>query len=155
MLARDEEPSVGQVPAEVTRPLRRRLLRPNNTLDDLRAADGDNPAAGYYAAIGPDARVLAVASARPEAPTWPHNAAHPWRVRGVVTADNYRGRGLGTAVMHAVLNHIRSNGGDLVWLNGRTPARSFYKHLGFEQIGDDWDDPESGPHMTMAMTLGR
>ena len=148
------EPLVQQVPAAVTRPLRQRLLKQNSTLHDLAKSDGDFPEAGYYAVLSGDNRVLAVASARPEAPSWPHTARNPWRIRGVVTIETDRGRGLGTSVVCAVLNHIRKNGGDLAWLNGRTPARQFYRHLGFEQVGDDWNDPESGPHMTMAIPLG-
>lgn len=148
-------PSVRQVPAEVTRPLRQRLLKQNSSLDDLAHSDGSSSTAGYYAALGNDGRVLAVASARPEAPPWPHDAHQPWRVRGVVTIEGCRGHGLGTRVVHAVLHHIRRNGGDFAWLNGRTPARQFYRQFGFEQVGDDWDDPESGPHMTMAMRLAR
>jgi GNAT superfamily N-acetyltransferase len=144
---------VEQVPPEATRPLRQRLLKQNSTLDDLARSDGSYPDAGYYAAIDHRHRILAVASARPEAPPWPHDATHPWRIRGVVTAEDARGRGVGTAVVQAVLQHIRAHGGDLTWLNGRTHARSFYERLGFTQHGNEWDDPESGPHMTMVRPL--
>jgi GNAT superfamily N-acetyltransferase len=142
-------PRVQQVPAAVTRPLRQRLLKQNSTLDDLAQSDGDFPTAGYYAALDSNGQVLAVASARPEAPPWPCEAKRPWRIRGVVTVPGRRSDGLGTAVVRAVLDHISAHGGDLAWLNGRTPARHFYEQLGFSQRGDDWMDPESGPHMTM------
>jgi L-Ala-D/L-Glu epimerase len=145
--------TIEQVTPEQTRPLRRALLKQNSTLDDLAQSDGSYPTAGYYAAIGQQRRVLAVASARPEAPPWPHGAAHPWRIRGVVTVEDVRQRGIGSAVIRAVLQHIRRNGGDLAWLNGRTPARSFYENLGFAQHGREWDDPESGPHLTMVRSL--
>jgi GNAT superfamily N-acetyltransferase len=145
--------TVEQVSPETTRPLRQALLKQSSTLEDLAQSDGSYPTAGYYAAIGQRGRILAVASARPEAPPWPHEAEHPWRVRAVATVDEARGRGIGSAVMRAVLNHIRSHGGDFAWLNGRTPARAFYQHLGFIQHGGEWNDPESGPHMTMVRSL--
>jgi hypothetical protein len=119
----------------------------------LAQSDGEFPTAGYYAAFGSDGQVLAVASARPEAPPWPCEARSPWRVRGVVTVETRRSHGLGTAVVRAVLDHISAHGGDLAWLNGRTPARHFYERLGFTQRGGDWMDPESGPHMTMIKHL--
>jgi L-Ala-D/L-Glu epimerase len=153
MPANAATPAVQQVPPEITRPLRQRLFKQNSTLEDLARADGDCPTAGYYAVLGPSGEVLAIGSARPEAPPWPHDAVSPWRVRAVATIESERRRGLGTAVMRAVLHHVRRNGGDFVWLNGRTPARRFYQHLGFRQCGHDWEDPESGPHMTMAMHL--
>ena len=145
--------AVEQVAPESTRPLRQRLLKQNSTLDDLARSDGTCSTAGYYAALDDRRRVLSVASARPEKPPWPHDAVHPWRIRGVVTVEDARGRGLGGAVLHAVLNHIRRRDGDLAWLNGRTPARTFYQRLGFVQHGGEWDDPESGPHMTMVRFL--
>jgi GNAT superfamily N-acetyltransferase len=145
--------TVEQVSPDVTRPLRQALLKRNSTLDDLAESDGDYPTAGYFAAIGQQRRILAVASTRPEAPPWPHDAAHPWRIRGVVTVEDARGRGIGSAVIQAVLQHIGRRGGDLAWLNGRTSARDFYEHLGFIQRGGEWDDPESGPHMTMVRSL--
>jgi GNAT superfamily N-acetyltransferase len=145
--------TIEQVAPEQTRPLRRALLKQNSTLDDLAQSDGSYPAAGYYAAIGQRRSILAVASARPEAPPWPYDAAHPWRIRGVVTAEDARQRGIGSAVIRTVLHHIHRNGGDLAWLNGRTPARSFYENLGFTQHGTEWNDPESGPHLTMVCSL--
>ena len=148
------EYTVEQVPPETTRPLRQRLLKQNSTLADLAQSDGCYAAAGYFAALDSTRRVLAVASARPEAPPWPTEAADPWRIRGVVTTEQLRGRGIGTAVLLAVLRHISRHGGDLAWLNGRTPARAFYERLGFSQRGTEWDDPESGPHMSMARSLG-
>jgi GNAT superfamily N-acetyltransferase len=140
---------VEQVPAEATRPLRQQLLRQNSTLDDLARLDGAYPTAGYYAALDDHDQVLATASARPEAPPWPHTATRPWRVRGVATVADLRRQGIGAAVMRAVLDHIRLHGGDFAWLNGRTPARPFYERLGFAQHGGEWEDPESGPHVTM------
>jgi GNAT superfamily N-acetyltransferase len=146
-------PVVQQVPPEVTRPLRQRLFKQNSTLEDLAQADGDYSTAGYYAVLGPGGEVLAIGSARPERPPWPHDAVSPWRIRAVATVEGQRRRGLGTAIMQAVLNHVRRHGGDMVWLNGRTPARRFYERLGFTQRGDDWNDPESVPHMTMFLSL--
>lgn len=140
---------VQQVPPEVTRPLRQRLLKPDSALDDLARSDGTDPTAGYYVALDESDRVLATASARPEAPPWPTDAVSPWRVRGVATAVDVRRRGVGAAVMGQVLGHIRQHGGDLAWLNGRTPARTFYERLGFVQHGGEWNDPESGPHLSM------
>jgi len=145
--------TIEQVSPETTRPLRQALLKQNSTLEDLAQSDGTYPTAGYYAAFNHQRRVLAVASARPEAPPWPHTAAHPWRIRGVVTAEDVRRHGVGSALIDAVLQHIWHHGGDLAWLNGRTPARSFYQHLGFTQHGSEWDDPESGPHMSMVRPL--
>ncbi len=143
MPASADAPAVQQVPPEVTRPLRQRLFKPNSTLEDLARADGNYPTAGYYAALDPNGDVLAIASARPEAPPWPCEAANPWRIRAIATVENQRHRGLGTSAMRAVLKHVRRHGGDLAWLNGRTPARTFYERLGLSSAATTGTTPRA------------
>lgn len=143
---------VARVPAAATRPFRQRHLMQHRTLADLEASDGCSPNAGYFAAVaGHD--VVATASARPERPDWPTAARHPWRVRAVVTAEEFRRRGLATRLMRAVLVHVSQHGGDLVWCDVRASAVCFYERLGFHVCGPVWDDPHTGPHTSMRMRL--
>lgn len=72
-----------------------------------------------------------------------------WRVRGMATEPDARGAGVGSAVLGALLDHARQHGGGGVWLNARTPARSFYERHGFSVQGEVWDEPEIGPHVLM------
>ena len=56
----------------------------------------------------------------------PDGDAGEWRVRGMATAPEYRGRGAGAAILELLVDHARANGATRVWCNARTPALSLY-----------------------------
>jgi len=78
-----------------------------------------------------------------------------WRVRGMATKAAARGRGAGTAVLAALVDHARAAGGRSVWCNVRTPARSLYERAGFRTISDEFELPSIGPHFVMELTLAK
>jgi GNAT superfamily N-acetyltransferase len=67
----------------------------------------------------------------------------------MATAEGWRGRGVGARVLAAVVDHVSSRGGGLLWCNARLPAVAFYERGGFEVGGDPWDEPHIGPHVAM------
>jgi hypothetical protein len=56
---------------------------------------------------------------------------------------------VGALVVAALVDHIRSRGGRIVWCRARVPARRFYERAGFSTHGDQWEDPDHGPHIAM------
>jgi len=139
---------VERVPSEMGLPLRQRVLRPHETLEQLRARDDDAPDTGNYVAFA-NAEVVSTASVRREAPPWAPAAEHAWRLRGMATADEWRGKGVGARVLDAVIGHVRARGGGLLWCNARVPARSFYERAGFLVRGQEWVEPRIGLHIAM------
>ncbi len=139
---------VERVEASVTFPLRQQVLRPHQTFEQLALPSDDDPDTRHFAVFDDD-EVIATGSVRREAPPWAPEEAGAWRVRGMATAPARRNRGVGAAVLAAVVDHVRSRGGGLVWCNARTPALSFYRRGGFVTRGDEWEDPEIGPHVAM------
>ena len=140
---------VERVTADVTFPLRQRVLRPHETVDEL-ALPGDADAdTGHFAAFADDGEVVGTASVRREPPPWEPDDARAWRLRGMATAEGARGRGIGGRVLDAVIDHVAMRGGGLLWCNARTPAVGFYRRAGFETRGDEWVDPVIGPHIVM------
>ena len=135
-------------PASVTFPLRQRILRPHETLDQLALPGDDDPDAGHFAAFADDA-VIGTASVRREPPPWQPDLASGWRLRGMATAEGLRSTGVGTAALTAVIEHVGQHGGGLLWCNARMPAFEFYRRNGFTSRGDSWDDPVIGPHIVM------
>jgi ribosomal protein S18 acetylase RimI-like enzyme len=64
----------------------------------------------------------------------PNNSdAGEWRLRGMATVDNYRGKGLGKRLAEHCVAHALSEGGSLVWCSARVSAIGFYRSLGFEE----------------------
>lgn len=133
-------------PAE-TRELRRRILRPHQTLEELTVPGEDSPDAGWFAAIK-DGRVVGTAGVFPEPrPAQPDPAA--WRLRAMATDEQVRGTGLGGWLLRACLDHARGRGAGSVWASVRLPAVGFYERHGFAVTSDPWDEPELGPHVRM------
>jgi GNAT superfamily N-acetyltransferase len=139
---------IEQVSAARTHPLRNRILRPHQTLEEMAWPGDDDAESAHFAAVDGD-EVIGTASVLRETPPWASEPASTWRLRGMATAEDRRRCGVGAALLDAVMQHVRSHGGGLVWCNARTPAVRFYEHAGFVSRGEGWVDPVAGPHIAM------
>jgi predicted GNAT family N-acyltransferase len=136
------------VAAVETADLRRRVLRGGRP---VALPGDDDPTAVHVAALEGDA-VVATGNVRREPAPWAPQV-QAWRLRGMATEPDRRGQGLGEQVLAALLAHCRQEGGGEVWCNARTPARTFYRRAGFTEMGEEWVDPEIGPHVRMRLRL--
>ena len=133
--------NVRQVPIEDTRPLRQQVLRPHQTVDELAEHEVD----GAYAVGAFDGDALLCVGFVNEEGDEPGD----WRVRGMATAPQARGRGAGTAVLAALVEHAQVSGAKRIWCNARVPAISLYERAGFRVVSDVFEPPEIGPHVRM------
>lgn len=139
---------VKAVPEEVTLPLRQSVLRPHWTLDELARARHAGPDALWCAAYDDAGQVVGTGSVSRDSPPWaPDEPA--WRIRAMAVAGDRRGRGIGSAVLAALLDYVRSHGGGLTWCNARTAAQGVYARAGFAPVGEVFELPDIGPHVTM------
>lgn len=76
-----------------------------------------------------------------------------WRVRGMATEPAMRGRGAGTLVLGALVEHAIKHGARRVWCNARTRAVSLYERAGFRKVSEEFELPEIGPHFVMELTV--
>jgi GNAT superfamily N-acetyltransferase len=150
----DPDVTVERVAAHVTYPLRQRVLRPGRPPAAARFDIDDEPSTASFAARTPHGEVVATAVVYPEPCPWLPDRPGAWRLRGMATAPDHRGRGVGTRVLRAALAHVDTSGGDLVWCNARVPARRLYERAGFRTHGASWEDPEIGPHIAMWFDFG-
>jgi len=129
------------VESEETLDLRRRVLRPGWTLDQMREVSEDAPQVAVYL----DGRLVATANVREEPmPGDPREG--DWRLRGMASEPELRGRGYGATALRGALDHVRDSGGKRVWCNARTGAIGFYERHGFTVAGEEFDLPDAGPH---------
>ncbi len=155
---------VRRVPAEATRALRLRVLRPGGTLADCVWPGDDDPGAVHLAAFRAGVRV-GVASLLPEAPGLrrlsgaaagpPPGPEHAGRLRGVAVETDARRTGVGRALVQAALEVARAGGVHPVWCNARTEARSFWEACGFAAIGEVFQVAGIGPHVRMVHRSGQ
>lgn len=130
------------IPLAQTRALRRDVLRPYMTVDELATTEPGNAVAfGVFEAD----ELVAVGLVGPEG-----EPGH-WRIRGMATAAHARGRGAGTKVLQALVQHAVDNGATRLWCNARTPARSLYERAGFVATSDEFETPRIGPHYRMEL----
>jgi GNAT superfamily N-acetyltransferase len=138
---------VREVRAADTAELRRLVLRPGRMVP----LPGDGDPAFHLGAYDGD-ELLGTGNVRLEPAPWaPDTPA--WRLRGMATAPDRRGEGVGAAVLAGLIAHCQADGPDVLWCNARTPARRFYERAGLVTIGEPWDDPEIGPHVRMWLAV--
>lgn len=79
----------------------------------------------------------------------PDHEGSAFQVRGMATAEEVRGLGVGSALLAACIAEARRTGANWIWCNARTPAAGFYGRHGFEVQGGVFDIPTAGPHVRM------
>jgi predicted GNAT family N-acyltransferase len=130
------------IPLAQTRRLRRDVLRPYMTVDELSTTE---PSSAVAYGVFDDDELVAVGLVGPE------GEPGDWRIRGMATAPQARGRGAGTKVLQALVQHAVDNGATRLWCNARTPARSLYERAGFIATSDEFETPRIGPHYRMEL----
>ena|ERR1700722_3548552 len=145
--------TVALVAPAVVRPLRHAVLRPGWP-DEDSIYPGDDDALTAHAAVteADGGSVIAVGSILPEPAPWAPDIP-AWRIRGMATDDRYRSQGRGSLVLTALGDHVRRNGGGLVWCNARIKALPFYERAGFEGRDEVFELPGIGAHRRMWRTF--
>jgi len=134
------------IPLADTRELRRDVLRPYMTVDELATHE---PTEAVAFGAFEDGELIAVGLVGPE------GEPGDWRIRGMATRPDARGRGAGTKVLHALVHHAVDHGATRLWCNARTPALSLYERAGFRATSEEFETPRIGPHYRMELETDR
>ena len=134
--------------------LRQAVLRPHQTLEEVVLPGDDDPSTVAFAAVAPGGGLLSVARVTLEGAPFSIDDLAPagtpeWRLRGMATQPDARNRGIGSAVLQTAMAYVASQGGGLLWCNARVPATGLYRRAGFTAFGEEWLDPDIGPHIVM------
>jgi GNAT superfamily N-acetyltransferase len=135
-------------------PLRHAVLRPHQSREEARFPRDGEATTAHFCAQDKAGAIVSVATAWPEEMDWPLGAAAPgpgpeWRLRGMATSPEWRGKGAGAAVLEAVEAHVARTGGGVLWCNARLTAAGFYERAGMLPAGEPWEEPVIGPHVKM------
>jgi GNAT superfamily N-acetyltransferase len=139
------------ISADQARPLRAVVLRPGYPFEKSIYPQDSLPQVLHAGALL-EGELVGVATVFPEEPPWV-SAPDAWRLRGMAVLAPVRGLGIGKQLIGFCLDHIRSQGGRMLWCNARVAALAFYQGLGFQTIGQEFLSPESGPHFQMFKLL--
>jgi predicted GNAT family N-acyltransferase len=132
-----------------TRELRRSVLRPTWPVGSTMHGD-DDPTAVHVAAVDDDGTVVGCCLVLPRPYPVRPDERDAWQLRGMATAPQQRGQGVGGLVLGGALVEILQRHGRLVWCDARTSAMGFYRQHAFLPDEDEFIHPESGiPHFRM------
>ena len=135
------------VTASETWPLRQKVLRPHQTLQDCIFPQDEWPTTFHVAAEN-DGHIVGVATFHEEAFA-KLKAERPYRLRGMATDFAFHGKGVGRRVLEKGIVELKARGCDLLWCNAREIAFPFYEKLGLLYEGPMFDIPSLGPHKVM------
>lgn len=138
---------VQTITAGETWALRRAVLRPGHPLPAARFPGDDLPSTKHFGTFQAGKLVGITSLFLAEMPECPGERA--WQLRGMATAPEVRGAGFGRALVAASVACARESGMTLLWCNARTSAVGFYRKLGWEIAGAEFDIPDVGPHFRM------
>jgi GNAT superfamily N-acetyltransferase len=83
-----------------------------------------------------------------------YESADAHRLRGMATDADYRGAGVGQALLRFSEQLLRSHSDlRLLWCDARLPAIRFYENLGWRVVSDRYFVPTAGPHHRMLKPL--
>lgn len=143
--------SLKEISAEATRPLRHSILRPNQTLADC-VYPGDDDTHSFHIGAFDNDQLICVASFFPQH-TDRLDEKLQYRLRGMGTVPEYRGKGIGAAVLKKGEAIAQERGYDLVWCNARTTASAYYVKQGYTAFDDEFEIEGIGPHYVMWKAL--
>lgn len=131
-------------------PLRHRILHPELPADGVGLPGDDRPGSGHWTARHADLGLVGIVSVMPEAVPWLDEQRSGWRLRGMATAPEVRGWGVGADLVDAVVDYVAPSGdGTVLWCTARMAAVGFYERKGFAVIGETWEEPVIGTHIHM------
>lgn len=138
-------------PTEV-RPLRKKILRPDLTLEELHYP-GDEEKDSRHIVFKKDEEIKAIASIYRMKTDKIKTDLPMFRLRGMAVDEDMQGTGVGKKILENCFEYIAASGGGLLWCDARLHATGFYENLGFVKHGDIYQVPNVGPHYLMSIEI--
>ena len=117
------------------RPLRLEVLRSGMVNQTVHFDGDDDPTTIHLGAFDQDQNNVGVSTwmQRPFPLAEEHKAL---QLRGMATAVNVQGKGIGALLLVAGQSHGREIGAHLIWANARDAALNFYNRHGYSTVGE-------------------
>ena len=129
--------------AALARPVREEVFVVEQRVPREMEWDEHDATSRHALALAADGEAIGTARLLPEG-----------RIGRMAVRKPWRGRGVGAALMRALLDEARAAGMTGIALHAQTHAAGFYRRFGFSARGEEFD--EAGiPHVEMRLALRR
>lgn len=138
---------IERITVEEAFPLRLLVLRPGGPLKAVQWPH-DRDEGAFHLGARNGAGIIGIGTFYPEK----HKGLkgpRPFRIRGMATHPDHRGKGIGAMVLAKALEEMRRRGSTLAWCNARLGAAPFYERMGFEKHGEAFELAGIGMHYVM------
>lgn len=144
--------SVQHITLEQALPLRMRILRPGQAIENSLYPQDRLSTTLYWGVLANEAVVCTGTFFKDSCSYFP-DEKESYRLRGMATDPEFQGQDLGSLLIKTAEQNIKLKGGTLLWCDARDSAISFYEKNGFKTIGDLFSVPGTGPHIVMFKKL--
>lgn len=128
-------------------PIRLAVLRPGKTLADCRFNHDEDSNTFHLGVFYGDDLACIGSFYTQKHPAF--SEQYQWQLRGMATLPEYRGKGLGRALLLEAFKLLEEKGIEIFWCNARTSATDFYLKMGLTIQGREFILPKIGPHVVM------
>lgn len=135
-----------QITAQETWPVRHSVLRKGRPLEDVYM-EADEQSSTFHVGMYYQGTIIGVASFMKD--TKDLFTGKQYRLRGMAVLPEFRKKGIAELLLKKGEDLLKTKGCTLLWFNARIAAVSFYKNLGYETVGPEFDIPLIGPHFLM------
>ncbi|MFC1745971.1 GNAT family N-acetyltransferase [Candidatus Riflebacteria bacterium] len=142
---------IKRIKAEETWPLRQKLLRPHQRIEEVIFSGDDEEHTLHLGAFVAEQYVGIVTFLKRSFPG-AEDSAH-WQLRGMATEELLRKKGVARELLRSGLKYVREKGGELIWCNARLAASGFYEKAGFEKKSEVFEIEGIGPHFVMSLKV--
>ena len=146
----NEDYSLREIVAQDTWAVRHPVLRAGRPLEDVYM-EADEQASTFHLGMYHNKNIVGVASFMED--THEEFTGIQTRLRGMAVLPEYRNKGIAAQILSKGEEILKERKRNVLWFNARTIALKFYKNLGYDLIGEEFDIPQVGPHVRMKKNL--
>lgn len=139
--------SIQKINSTETYPVRHIVLRAGKPIESCQF-DGDELVSTHHFGYYLNNQIIGVISLF-EIKNEQFVAQKPFQIRGMAVLPTYQKQGIGEALVSEAEKFCTTQKVDLIWFNARTSAVGFYKKMGYEIVGTEFEIKEVGPHFLM------
>ncbi len=138
---------IKKITCDETFSVRQLILRPGKPIESCHF-EGDNLISTTHFGYYNEGKLIGIISVFKNS-NENFNTEKQFQIRGMAVLENHQKKGIGAVLVLHTENHLKAEGERLIWFNARESAVGFYKKLGYEIKGTEFEITGVGTHFLM------